>query len=249
MNDSSDKDYIQITSAPEKFELTKYFGPFFGHFVLPKDVVSALLKMTDVLLKDSTSESWGKNLAGVINDEIYVFKEDMIKFGVDNILENCVKSYIINAAKMHHLHDDSYLYSSMINNAWIVSQYENEYNPVHGHTRCDISAVLYLKTPNVKGRRNIKGKETDNDSNITFIYNASSVRGMDILDRGMLSFQPNVGSLYIFPSYLLHTVYPFIGGEERRSLAFNAVYRVTKDKEIIYGSDLNFNDIYYLKKR
>jgi len=80
MNDSSDKDYIQMTSAPEKFELTKYFGPFFGHFVLPKDVVSALLKMTDVLLKDSTSESWGKNLAGVINDEIYViFKSENVK--------------------------------------------------------------------------------------------------------------------------------------------------------------------------
>ena len=46
-----------------------------------------------------------------------------------------------------------------INSAWIVSQYENEYNPMHNHTGCDISAVIYLKTPDVKGRRNIESKK------------------------------------------------------------------------------------------
>ena len=47
----------------------------------------------------------------------------------------------------------------MINSAWIVSQYENEYNPAHNHTGCDISAVIYLKVPDVKGRRNLRVKK------------------------------------------------------------------------------------------
>ena len=34
---------------------------------------------------------------------------------------------------------------------------------------------------------------------------------------------PKVGEFYLFPSYLMHTVYPFSGtDEERRSVSFNA---------------------------
>ena len=35
---------------------------------------------------------------------------------------------------------------------------------------------------------------------------------------------PKVGDFYIFPHYLMHTVYPFKDtDEERRSISFNAV--------------------------
>ena len=35
---------------------------------------------------------------------------------------------------------------------------------------------------------------------------------------------PEVGNFYIFPHYLMHTVYPFRDtDEERRSISFNAV--------------------------
>ena len=74
---------------------------------------------------------------------------------------------------------------------------------------------------------------------------------MDVLDKGVWGFNPQVGDLFIFPSYLLHTVYPFIGNEERRSLAFNAIYRVMDGNDIIFGpvgSRTNL-DYKYLKKR
>ena len=30
---------------------------------------------------------------------------------------------------------------------WIVSQQPNEYNPIHIHTECQLSCVMYLKIP------------------------------------------------------------------------------------------------------
>ena len=36
---------------------------------------------------------------------------------------------------------------------WYLNM-RNEYNPIHNHTGCDVSGVIYLKTPDVKGRRN-----------------------------------------------------------------------------------------------
>lgn len=241
----------QIQTPPKSFEVKKFFGPTFGLFSLPDDAIDALIKMTDKILKDSSSESHGSHLAGIIKNEKFIYKEDFIKAGVNQILENCVKSYIITTAKQHLAHLDEFKYESMINNAWIVSQFENEYNPIHSHTNCDISAVLYLKTPDIKGRRNLTEKKNDDDGDINFVYGSPQERDLDVLDKGVWGFNPQVGDLFIFPSYLLHTVYPFIGNEERRSLAFNAIYRVMDGNDIIFGpvgSRTNL-DYKYLKKR
>ena len=32
-------------------------------------------------------------------------------------------------------------FESNVNSAWVVSQYANEYNPLHNHTGCEISGV------------------------------------------------------------------------------------------------------------
>ena len=56
--------------------------------------------------------------------------------------------------------------------------------------------------------------------------------------------------MVMFPSYLLHTVYPFIGKEERRCIAFNGTYRITNEKnEFIAGSFLDANKINILQTR
>ena len=43
-----------------------------------------------------------------------------------------------------------------------------------------------------------------------------------------MQITPKPGLMLMFPSYLLHTVYPFIGEGERRSIAFNATYRIVE---------------------
>ena len=229
----------QIQTHPTDIKVEKHFGPFFGSCMLPQDATDALVKMSDELLSDKLSESHGQNLAGVIDKEIKVYKSDMEKAGVDQLIESCVRSYVVHCAKSHGVFDETHTFESMINSAWIVSQYENEYNPAHNHTGCDISAVIYLKVPDVKGRRNLESKKGkhDNDGDITFIHSAMGNRNFDVFEKGVMTIQPTSGLLVMFPSYLLHTVYPFIGEGERRCLPFNAVYRVLdKDKIFVAGN-------------
>ena len=219
----------QIQTHPTDFKVEKHFGPFFASCMLPQDALDAMLKMSDDLLSNKLSESHGQSLAGVIDKEIKVYKSDMDKAGVDQLLESCVSSYVLHCAKQHGFFDETYTFESAINSAWIVSQYENEYNPAHNHTGCDISAVVYLKTPDVKGRRNIESKKgkKDNDGDISFIHNSVGHRNFDIFEKGIMSITPTAGLLVMFPSYLAHLVYPFIGEGERRCLPFNAIYRIT----------------------
>ena len=47
----------------------------------------------------------------------------------------------------------------------------------------------------------------------------------------MLSIQPQEGEMYMWPSSLLHCVYPFLGKEVRRSIAWNGVYRLVNEEE------------------
>ena len=137
----------QIQTHPTNFNVEKHFGPFFASAMLPQDATDALLKMSDELLSNKLSESHGQSLAGVIDKEIRVYKSDIVKAGVDQLIESCVRSYVLHSAKNHGFFNETHIFESMINSAWIVSQYENEYNPIHFHTYCDLSSVLYLKVP------------------------------------------------------------------------------------------------------
>ena len=218
----------QIKSHPKSFEVTKWFGPQTANVMLPDDVVNALVKMTDNIIKDKKSQSHGQSLAGVIDSELKVYKSDMDAAGVDQLLESCVKSYVVHSAKQHGMFKENYVFETTINSAWVVSQYANEYNPMHNHTGCELSGVIYLKTPNVKGRRNLESKKgkLDSDGDISFVYNTASQRNQDIFEKGLVQITPAPGVMLMFPSYLVHTVYPFIGEGERRCVAFNASYRI-----------------------
>ena len=220
----------QIQSHPTDFRVDKHFGPFFASCMLPDDALNAMLKMSDEILSDKLSESHGQSLAGVIDKEIKVYKSDMEKAGVDQLIESCVRSYVVHCAKAHGFFNETHIFESMINSAWIVSQYANEYNPLHNHTGCEMSGVIYLKTPNVKGRRNIESKKgkQESDGDISFVYNTASQRNQDIFEKGLVQITPTPGVMLMFPSYLVHTVYPFIGEGERRCIAFNANYRVVE---------------------
>ena len=243
----------QIQSHPTDFKVEKHFGPFFASCMLPQDATDALLKMSDEILSDKLSESHGQSLAGVIDKEIKVYKSDMEKAGVDQLIESCVRSYVVHCAKHHGFFKETYTFESMINSAWIVSQYENEYNPAHNHTGCDISAVIYLKVPDVKGRRNLESKKGkhDNDGDISFIHSATGNRNFDVFEKGVMNISPISGLLVMFPSYLIHTVYPFIGEGERRCLPFNAVYRIFDENKSFIAGNLSGvqNPTFYTEKK
>ena len=115
-------------------------------------------------------------------------------------------------------------YACRIVSAWTVHQFENEYNPIHNHANCKISAVLHLKFPEkIEPARKGHTENEDRsglDGNLVFT-------GMGAADEWCTAPILNcnaatVGMLHLFPSTLGHAVYPFRGKGERRSLSFNA---------------------------
>ncbi len=102
-------------------------------------------------------------------------------------------------------------------NLWVVSQFKDEYNPIHYHDG-DISGVGYLKVPkNMTKNKLLKNKKDKTNGTIDFI---NGQRGF--LSRSIFNIVPKERDLIIFPNYLMHTAYPFNINAERRSFSFNA---------------------------
>jgi hypothetical protein len=216
----SDKERLERLAKNTDFKLMKPFGPSFGLFHVPSEVTEALIKASDEILEDRNRVDWGGNLVGQIAEEPWISNEKLEELGLLGYVEGMLYNYVWNGLKAdgHELE----ALECKVDHAWIVSQYENEYNPVHFHTYCDLSSVIWLKVPPLDHR----AKEGDlpeykfsRDGMIEFIYKTACPTG---LEKGSLSFTPEPGKMAIFPSNLLHTVYPFQGPGERRSLAFNS---------------------------
>lgn len=217
-------------------------GSRIGKVVMPEKIISDLIDITDESVK--SNEDFGHALAGQIKNEKVLTKDDL--GNIWDWLEDEVSLYVKNILKDIDIrfNNKSKSYKNLaikasIESMWTVSQMENEYNPVHYHTEiksledispnCQVSSVLYLKIPDTVSR-NLANKTGEPDGAIEFISQGFGTE-LQSLSVGSRRFMPKVGHLFIFPSWLLHTVYPFIGKGERRSLSFNSSFKVLNPNE------------------
>ena len=217
-------------------------GARIGKIIMPKEIVSDLISITDKSI--NSNEDFGYALAGQIKDEKVLTKKDLgpiwawleneVNLYIKTILKDIDINFKPRSASSENLEIDA-----SIESMWTVSQVENEYNPVHYHgdvksfedlsPNCQVSSVLYLKIPK-RSTRKLKNKKSNPDGFIEFISQGFGTT-LQSLSSGSMRFKPIVGHLYIFPSWLLHTVYPFVGKGERRSISFNSSYKVVKKSE------------------
>ena len=206
-----------------KISFIRPFGPSIAKIKIPEEIIFTLNNYVDEIIIDEKKLSTldhGEKLAGNVKQEIIV-KENILKSsGLLEFLGKSVSQWIEASDKKKITH-------FTINSSWIVRQFENEYNPIHQHSG-HISGVGYLKLPKDYGKPFQSTKKNNLNGNISFIHGSKMFNS-----SSYISVEPKIGDFYLFPNYMMHTVYPFYGKEERRSISFNA----TIDDEIynVYG--------------
>jgi len=216
-------------------QVVKPFGPLILVAQLPEGFIKKLNDIVDVI-KDK--KDMGSRLAGVIETESEIPHSMLEEKKCMDVFHALSRSYIEQAYLNSHQQD---LYNAMdiktqMQSIWSVSQYENEYNPQHNHSHCQISSVLYLKIPPMKPR-NIPNKPKEKDGQIEFTFCQTD----SVFTVGSFVTKPKPGMCLLFPNTLYHQVYPFQGSGERRSIAFNMTYKgFKKDSGIqIAGDSVN----------
>ena len=214
------------------------FSPAILERQVPQKFIDIVNRVGDEVLSDETkSREWdfSENLVGKVSKEVQIPIVDKAekKYCLDYMKESCLlflqemlkKNRTYERNKLTGVGTSQNLYPSPENihlaNSWIVSQYKGEYNPWHKHSG-NFSAVMYLKIP--EGMNKFMEKEYDDhypcSGLIQFMYGESQDFRSDTL-----TCLPEVGKMYLFPSWLKHSVYPFYCEGERRSLYFNAFFR------------------------
>ena len=193
-------------------QILRPFGPSIVKLSIPDDLVKKLNDYTDRIILDEekiTKLDHSNQLAGKVKQEFLLENEFMQQIKWGEFLAKAINVW---------LQDDSNkeLKSIDIIRCWIVRKFQNEYNPVHLHSG-HISGVGYLKVPKSFGSVSEKKKINDK-GRLTFIHGS-----VNLFSKATYVIKPEVGDFYLFPNYLLHTVYPFTDTEEeRRSISFNA---------------------------
>ena len=216
----SEAERLERLAKTTDFKLLKPFGPNVALLQAPSEVLGKMLEITDEILEDENRVDWGNHLVGNVKEEPWVPNKILEEAGLMAYLNGMLYNYVWNSLTRDGIDVDKL--DVKVDHMWIVSQYENEYNPIHFHTYCDLSSVMWLKIPEMD-QRTKNGKlpayKTQRDGNIEFVYKTACPGA---LERGSLSIMPEAGQMCLFPSNLLHCVYPFQGDGERRSVAFNS---------------------------
>ena len=222
----------------------KFLEPFSAS-ILERQVPDRFIEIVngigdEVLSDDTTSAEWdfSENLVGKVSKEVQIplTNKEERKYTLDFMKESCLlylqqmieKSRSYEWNKMTGPDTPVNLYPSIDNihiaQCWMVSQYKNEYNPWHKHSG-NFSSVMYLKIP--EGMNDLMDREYNDhypaSGLIQFMYGEAQDFRSDTL-----MCKPEVGKMFLFPSWLRHSVYPFYCEGERRSLSFNAYYKVKK---------------------
>ena len=196
------------------------FAPMMLHAKLPMDLVRRLNKYTNKTIKDEKKAKQldhSDNLVGKLKQEILIEHTELDKHTetFNQIIANFVSTELARHFKQL---SEGTGFSIRYNSAWIVRQFAGEFNPAHIHTECDLSCVGYLKLPpdidkeweeDYKDHYPCKG-------HIEFLHGSSGK-----MHTHTFLVKPSVGDFFVFPSDLIHMVYPFYSDGERRSFSMN----------------------------
>jgi len=195
-----------------KLQLITPFGPSIAKVKIPDKIIKTLNDHVDEIRaneKMSKKVDAGKTLIGNVSQEILLSQEIIKESGWLTFLANATQAWIKSVLRTE-------IKKFNINSSWVVSQYSNQYNPVHWHNG-HISGAGFLKVPSTFGETFQKDKRNLNGQ-LTLIHGQRA-----FMSDSQYKIIPKVGDFYIFPHYLMHTVYPFKDtDEERRSISFNS---------------------------
>ena len=193
-----------------ELNIIRPFGPGIGSTTIPKILIDKINNFVDEVIKDekkSKELDHGQKLAGQVTQEIFLPNE-ILQGELLNFLAKISKVYVENLTSKK-------VTKFNLIKCWVVRQFEGEYNPAHWHSG-HISAAGYLKLPDTLGSTK-QQKNINLNGKINFIHGSRQFLSMPIISQ-----TPEVGKIFLFPNYIMHSVNPFYGKGERRSISFNA---------------------------
>lgn len=194
------------------YDLYTPFGPRVMKSSVPQNIIDIINNKANAILDDdkrSKDLDYSANLAGNVKKEVALSLGEVKS--LETIVNKLVTEYIMKTVGNQFNPENT----NMTYSSWVVSQYAGDFNPVHIHDS-QLSGVLFLKLP---PNYEEEYRREDHYPSVGCLEFVGSVP--NTFSKHSWMCKPTIGDLYLFPSWLLHQVYPFRSEGERRSMAFN----------------------------
>ena len=194
------------------YDIYTPFGPRILKSSVPQVVIDAVNEKANTILQDNKKSNdldYSSNLAGNVKKEVALSLAEVK--GLEVVVNKLATEYIMKLVP-NQLDPEKTIMSY---SSWVVSQYAGDFNPLHIHDS-QLSGVLFLKMP---PNYEEEYRREDHYPSVGCLEFLGSVA--NTFAKHSWYVKPQIGDLYLFPSWLSHQVYPFRSEGERRSMAFN----------------------------
>ena len=204
-----------------KFDTIRPFGPTIMRGRMPEFITKMLDdKATEMLTDEKLSKEFDHsgNLAGNVKQEVR-YPQDWMNteefLPMVQLIGEMVKNYL-SIPPANETIKPEFVGKMVIESMWAVSQWAGDFNPAHMHDG-DLSGVFYTKMPESIDKERAAEDHYPSVGDIVFMCGDPKT-----FSGHKLQHPPEVGDIFLFPSWLTHMVYPFrTPNEERRSVSFN----------------------------
>ena len=223
-----------------EYELFSLPAAFMLQHNLPEQVVTTLNDYLDTLKQNKLRESAADYLVGQIHqgEQLKMDHEDESLTPFVRIVESLAAVYLRHFVEQ----TKSSLRPKKISmdKLWSVHSFQGDYNPIHDHltaAQMGISFTTWTMVPEQIMQRdadqvNLYDSSGAIDGFINFTYGLNQTADPERLRPSQSRYiMPVPGKLLLFPSWMQHTVYPFFGEGERRTVAGNLnCFDLTKEQ-------------------
>lgn len=203
---------------------------------LPDSIVDDINKYLNNLLNQKSKNDHSKTLVGQIKNG------EQLTLNINDPLLASYRSLSIEMCGQYMERFKSKVSSAGVfskkqkiefDEVWSVHSFKGDYNPRHDHgtqSKTGLSSTLWTKVPEgILSNPQVGSPDySSNNSSghfdgcIDFLFSEQGARSTeDLHPSGALTYKPEVGRMFIFPSWVNHTVYPFDCDGERRTVAAN----------------------------
>ena len=141
----------------------------------------------------------------IVDGKIGELSKEWLKVPPGNIIKNTIESMLCRYGEINY----NMPCLATITDVWYVAMKAGDFHMLHSHVgSAELSGSIYLEVPD---------NLSDPQGNICWSAGGSSGQ----LYNSSYECSPEQGDVFLWPAWLMHTVYPFRSKQERIMISFN----------------------------
>ena len=201
----------------------KFFNPFGPNILrlkINEDIRLKILDSISLCIDSHEQKYFGDNNSlnnavknSIVDGKMGGVSEEWLKKHPKNIIKNTIQNILCRYGELYF----NGPCISSIEDIWYVVMKSGDFHILHSHHSINnniavLSGAIYLEVPD---------NLPDPQGNINWILGGTGGHGKRNLSEGVWGCSPKLGDVFLWPSWLMHMVYPFRSKQERIMISFN----------------------------